>query len=78
MAQHQESFGLECGTCSAVAAGVLHEVILLGDRGHLSAPWYVRSAPWPENIHAAIAAEGKRRKAKKLQVRDTADSDGAQ
>ena len=40
MTQHQDSLGLECGTRSAVTAGALHEVILLGDRGHLGAPYY--------------------------------------
>jgi hypothetical protein len=36
----------------------------------------VRSAPWPENIHAAITAEAKRRKADKRM--DSAGSDSAQ
>ena len=36
----------------------------------------VQSAPWPENIRAAITAAAKRRKASKR--RDSADSDGAQ
>jgi hypothetical protein len=35
----------------------------------------VRSAPWPENIHAAIAAAAKNRKADKR--RDSADSNSA-
>jgi hypothetical protein len=36
----------------------------------------VRSAPWPENIHAAIIAEEKRRKANRKKV--AAASDGTQ
>lgn len=36
----------------------------------------VRPTPWPENIHAAITAEAKRRKASKR--RGSAGSDGAQ
>jgi hypothetical protein len=36
----------------------------------------VRPAPWPENIHAAITAEAKRRKAS--QRRDSVGSNGAQ
>jgi hypothetical protein len=36
----------------------------------------IRSAPWPENIHAAITAETKRRKASRR--RDSGGSDGAQ
>lgn len=38
----------------------------------------VRSAPWPENIRAAITAEENRRKAGRPGRRDATDSDGAQ
>jgi len=36
----------------------------------------IQSAPWPENIHAAIAAEEKRRRAAK--GKKSAGSDGTQ
>ncbi len=38
----------------------------------------VRSAPWPQNIHAAITTEAKRRKVKLANARDAVGSDGAQ
>jgi hypothetical protein len=38
----------------------------------------VRSAPWPENIRAAITAEENQRKAGRPGREDAADSDGAQ
>jgi hypothetical protein len=38
----------------------------------------VRSAPWPENIRAAITAEEDRRKARRPARRDAASSDGVQ
>jgi hypothetical protein len=38
----------------------------------------VRSAPWPENIRAAISAEENRRKAGRPGRRDANGSDGAQ
>ena len=36
----RDSLGPKCGACTAVAAGTFHEVILLGDRGYLGAPYY--------------------------------------
>jgi hypothetical protein len=38
----------------------------------------IRSAPWPESIWAAITAEEKRRKARRREGRNAAESDGAQ
>jgi hypothetical protein len=40
VAQHKDSLGSKCCACSAVAAGAFHEVILLGNRGYLGAPYY--------------------------------------
>ena len=40
VAEDQDSFGPKRGARSAVAAGTLHKVVLLGDRGYLCAPDY--------------------------------------
>src|SRR5450756_2071151 len=40
VAEDQDPLGPERGARSAVAAGALHEVVLLGDRGYLRAPDY--------------------------------------
>jgi hypothetical protein len=76
MAEDHDPLGPKCGARSAVAAGPLHEVILLGDRGDLGYYQLTQSAPWPENIHAAIVAEERRRKA--ARGKKSAGSDGAQ
>jgi hypothetical protein len=39
VAEDQDSLGLKGSACSTVAAGALHEVILLGDCGDLRAPY---------------------------------------
>jgi hypothetical protein len=40
VAEDQDSLGLKCCARSAVAAGALHEVILLGDCSDLGSPYY--------------------------------------
>lgn len=57
-----------------------YKVLRKGSQGARTRVYYklARSAPWPENIRAALNAEEKRRSARHRAARDATASDGAQ